>query len=39
MTGLWQYIQEDGEYFVNFLETIGKIPNRFKRTNQHDSSG
>jgi hypothetical protein len=28
---------EDGEYFVDFLETTGKIPNRFRRPNQHDS--
>ena len=28
---------EDGEYFVDFLKTTGKIPNRFRRPNQHDS--
>ena len=28
---------EDGEYFVDFLETTGKIPNRFRIPNQHDS--
>jgi hypothetical protein len=28
---------EDGEYFIDFLETTGKIPNRFRIPNQHDS--
>jgi len=28
---------EDCKYFVDFLETTGKIPNRFRRPNQHDS--
>jgi hypothetical protein len=28
---------EDGEYFVDFLETTGKIPNRFRRPNSDRS--
>jgi hypothetical protein len=42
-TGKWYVGQvmeidnEDGEYFVDFLETTGKFPNRFRIPNQHDS--